>query len=54
MCELGVVGKAGGKESEEIYCPYCKNVITRRSNGWFRTSDLSPDQEAEYNKNNPL
>lgn len=35
----------GSKESEDITCPYCRNTITRRSNGSFRTHALPEDQQ---------
>lgn len=44
----------GTKESEDISCPYCSHTITRRSNGFFQTHELSPEHEAEYNEQHPL
>lgn len=35
----------GNKESEEIICPYCGNIITRKSNGVFKTHKLTREQK---------
>ncbi len=35
----------GPRESEVISCPYCGDTFTRRSNGAFRTAELTPDAE---------
>lgn len=43
IIELGG-GVPGGKESEEIICPYCGYSYTRRSSGVFRTYKL-PDED---------
>lgn len=46
VSEIG--GKMPGtKESEDISCPYCGNVVTRRSNGSFITSKLPNDGNAK-------
>jgi DNA-directed RNA polymerase subunit RPC12/RpoP len=43
----------GTKEPEEICCPYCGHTIKRMSNGVWRTQALSPEREAQYNREHP-
>ena len=38
----------GTKESEEIVCPHCGDTTSRRSNGSFSTSKLSPKAEKAW------
>lgn len=41
----------GTKEREEIVCPHCKTTVaTVVSNGFFRTSPLTPKQFEEWKK----
>lgn len=44
----------GTKEREDISCPHCGYIYTQISNGFFRTHALSSEQEAEFNKANPI
>lgn len=44
----------GTKEREDISCPHCGHTTTQISNGFFRTSALSPEQETEFNKSHPI
>lgn len=53
IAEIGV-GAPGAKESEEIQCPYCRNITTRRSTGAFLTHPLSAERRAAYNAEHPL
>lgn len=44
-----VAGKMpGSKESEDIACPHCGHSFSRMSNGFFRTSALSLEEEKRY------
>lgn len=38
----------GTRESEDISCPHCGHTITRRSNGAFTTSKLTPEAEKAW------
>jgi len=38
----------GTRESEDIECPHCGDVTTRRSNAFFRTSKLSSEAEKRW------
>ena len=39
----------GTKEKEDIDCPYCHKLLRQQiSNGFFRTSALTPEQEELY------
>jgi hypothetical protein len=44
----------GTKERKDISCPHCGHTTTQISNGFFRTSALSPEQEAEFNNSHPV
>jgi endogenous inhibitor of DNA gyrase (YacG/DUF329 family) len=40
------LGMPGTKEKEDINCPHCHKVLRQEiSNGFFRTSALTPEQE---------
>lgn len=38
-------GMPGGREPEEISCPFCRHTFTRRSSGGFRTTPVSEDKQ---------
>lgn len=44
VSEIGVKAP-GGKESEDIRCPYCGYTISRRSTGCFKTHELPKEQQ---------
>lgn len=44
----------GTKEREDISCPHCGYTYTQISNGFFQTRAITPEQEEEFNRRNPL
>ena len=45
------IGVAGGKETEEAYCPVCGTLLyTAMTDGWFVTSVVQQPTNPQYKK----
>jgi hypothetical protein len=46
--------KTNANDPDNVICPHCGHTETRWSNSVFLVHALTPEEEAEFNKDNPL